>query len=486
MSRSLWLSRAGLALFISTAGIGIAATPAQAAATGVASVSGTSRVIFKAASNKTNKVVVTRSGRTVTIDDAVALKPGKGCKKVDASKVRCTLESPDNVQVFLGSKNDTVVNKSDLAISVSGGSGNDRIYGGPRNDSLNGGNGNDLIYGGAGRDRLIGGMGADRLHAGAGNDQLSGGYGNDALYGDAGDDHVSGDEGNDKEYGGAGQDQFNQSRIPYSSTGADLISGGGGNDYVGYELRTKRVVADLDGVKGDDGEAGEHDTLLSDLEYLEGGNGNDVLSGRSGKDMLIGGPGNDTLRGLAGNDYLDGGPGQDRLEGGAGNDDLYPDYGSHEAYADVVLGGSGRDLVSYLAYTVPVTVDLDGASRDDGIAGEHDTVGADVEDVAGGSANDRITGNASANRIRGFDGADVIRGGAGNDFLSGDDGADQLYGDAGDDFLNTGGGLDTGADRLDGGANATGTGDDCWPQDALDTTVNCEYAKLYWPTDLLF
>jgi hypothetical protein len=52
-------------------------------------VSGT-KVVVKAGSNQTNKVVITRSGRTVTVDDVVALKPGKGCRKIDKTKVRCT------------------------------------------------------------------------------------------------------------------------------------------------------------------------------------------------------------------------------------------------------------------------------------------------------------------------------------------------------------------------------------------------------------
>src|SRR5690349_6239628 len=66
MSRSIWLSTAGLALLTSTAAVGVLAAPAQAATTGVASVSGT-KVVFTAGSNKTNRIVITRSGRTVTI-----------------------------------------------------------------------------------------------------------------------------------------------------------------------------------------------------------------------------------------------------------------------------------------------------------------------------------------------------------------------------------------------------------------------------------
>ncbi|MBB4766161.1 calcium-binding protein [Amorphoplanes digitatis] len=455
--------------------------PAQAATAGVASVVEGTKIQYKAGSKTTNKVVVTRSGNAVTIDDVVAVKPGKGCKKVDRTKVRCTTrKAPTRVRVYLGAKNDSVVNKADLPMTAAGGDGTDKITGGARADLLSGGTGKDQIWGGGGNDALDGGDGADRVHGGAGNDSLHGHYGNDFLYGDAGDDNISGDEDNDKEYGGTGSDHFFQNPIPYGKTGADRVSGGGGVDYVTYQGRSKAITADLDGATGDDGEAGEHDTLLADLEGVEGGNGNDRLTGHSGHDSLAGGPGNDTLRGLGGNDYLTGHQGQDRLEGGDGNDMLDGDYDSTDAAADVLLGGGGVDSVHYSQYTRPITVDLDGASRDDGQAGEHDTVGSDVEILEGGRGSDHLTGNAAANRIFGGSGNDVLRGGGGDDLLSGDDGADTLYGEAGDDWLDTGGGSYPESDHLDGGDNATETGDDCWV-DAPDVATNCEYSQLYWP-----
>jgi Ca2+-binding RTX toxin-like protein len=469
-----------VALLTSVGAVGALAVPAQAASTGVASVVASTRIQYKAGSKATNKVVVTRSGNTVTIDDVVAVKPGTGCKKVDKTKVRCTTrKAPTRVLVYLGAKNDSVVDKTDLPMTADGGDGNDKITGGSRADSLRGGAGKDQIWGGAGNDTIDGGYDADKLHGGAGNDALSGDYGNDYLYGEAGNDAVSGDQGNDKEYGGAGEDRLYQYPIP-GSTGADLVSGGAGVDFVSYQGRGKAITADLDGAAGDDGEAGEHDTLLADLEGIEGGNGSDRLTGHAGYDLLDGGPGNDTLRGLGGNDYLSGGLGQDRLEGGDGNDGLVGDYDSDSAVADVLLGGNGIDTVDYYGYTKPITVDLDGASRDDGQAGEHDTVGADVEIVDGGQGSDHLTGNAAANRLFGEGGDDVIRGGAGNDLLSGDDGADTLYGEAGDDWLDTGGGSYPETDHLDGGDNATAKGDDCWT-DAVDVATNCEYAELYWP-----
>src|SRR6185369_3338083 len=60
---------------------------------------------------------------------------------------------------------------------------------------------------------------------------------------------------------------------------------------------------------------------------LQGGNGDDTLTGSAAADELDGGPGNDTLHGRGGidtllggtgNDFLDGGPGADTLIGGEG------------------------------------------------------------------------------------------------------------------------------------------------------------------------
>jgi hypothetical protein len=53
---------------------------------------------------------------------------------------------------------------------------------------------------------------------------------------------------------------------------------------------------------------------------LNGGNGNDTLTGSSANDRLYGGNGNDRLYGNAGRDRLDGGAGTDRLFAGSGKD----------------------------------------------------------------------------------------------------------------------------------------------------------------------
>lgn len=109
---------------------------------------------------------------------------------------------------------------------ISGGSGNDVMYG----DYEAGENllldGSDKMYGGAGNDTMYGGGGADTLYGGTGADVLNGGSGNDVLYGEAGNDDLWGDSGSDYLSGGDGDDQIR------GGTGSDVLIGGAGNDYL--------------------------------------------------------------------------------------------------------------------------------------------------------------------------------------------------------------------------------------------------------------
>jgi serralysin len=382
MSRSAWLTRVGVIL-LATSAVGWQAVPSSAAGTaGTASVYDVTKVRYNGGNGNVNNVVVTRSGNTVTLDDRVTIKAGAGCKAVsgDSTKVRCTTtKAPTAVYVYVNDGNDYLRNDSGLGMYAGGGMGNDILVGGSAADHLLGEGGNDTLLGRAGNDNLDGSDGDDTLWGGDGNDTLYGKWGNDTMHGGNGDDTFWGGDGNDKLYGDAGDD---------------------------------------------------------------------VLKGYDGSD---------------------------RLEGGTGDDFLYGDdpTDTGTVWADVMLGGPGRDAVVYGDYSKPVTVDLDGATGDDGQAGEHDTVGADVEVLAGGSAADHLTGNAAANGIWGGKGNDVIHGLGGNDDLGGNEGRDTLHGDEGDDTLY-GNDTDEAADpdHLDGGPN-TAVGDVC-QADTADTTVNCE------------
>jgi hypothetical protein len=82
------------------------------------------------------------------------------------------------------------------------------------------------------------------------------------------------------------------------------------------------------------------DNPLKDDVQVEGGRGNDLLTGSPEHDDLSGGRGDDTVLGLGGSDVLVGGRGKDTLDGG-GTADLILGYGGR----DIVLGGGGRDYI---------------------------------------------------------------------------------------------------------------------------------------------
>lgn len=248
-----------------------------------------------------------------------------------------------------------------------------------------------------------------------------------------------------------------------------------------YHTRTSALTVSLDG-DADDGTPTEHDNLAPGLhvlggtaadtivgssqgETLEGLGGNDTVLGRGGSDILAGGPGSDALNGGNGDDRLLGSSGADTMLGGSGDDDLRGDdsanalafggdtldggpgdddeygYGGNDVFtqgtsengSDLLLGGSGTDLASYAGRTAALNLTLNGVF-DDGQAGEADKLGADVENLTGGSGADTITGNTLANVLTGGKGADKLNGLAGNDTLYSLDGLkDTLDGGTGTD-----------------------------------------------------
>lgn len=128
-----------------------------------------------------------------------------------------------------GGGDDTLVG-STIANKLSGGAGEDRLFGGYGHDTLAGDDGADWLAGSGGRDLLQGGVGNDTLVADAGADVLQGGAGWDLLLGGAGNDRLTGGFGADRITGGAGADLFVYRAAADSGhgAGADLLQAGGG------------------------------------------------------------------------------------------------------------------------------------------------------------------------------------------------------------------------------------------------------------------
>jgi Ca2+-binding RTX toxin-like protein len=262
---------------------------------------------------------------------------------------------------------------------------------------------NDIIRAGLGDDIVVSGLGSDFVDGGAGNDLLKGRLGEDTL---------SGGDGNDILEGGAG---------------ADNLVGGAGIDTVSYAESPGVVNVSIGtnafGATGDD--AG--DAIADDIENLTGSQFNDVLGGVSASNVLLGLNGNDFLGGEGGDDTLNGGDGDDVLAGGLGKDRL--------------IGGAGIDRIDYQgSFAVSVNLTTLIVSGGDG---QGDVIGADIENLRGGSANDMLIGSPVGNELLGGNGSDSLAGLGGSDVLDGEAGDDALRGGAGADALDGGAGIDT-------------------------------------------
>jgi cyclophilin family peptidyl-prolyl cis-trans isomerase len=156
---------------------------------------------------------------------------------------------------------------------IDGGEGNDNILGSQFRDTLRGGGGRDYINGRDENDLIEGGEGDDILSGAGGRNTMQGGAGNDRLNGSGGRDLSYGGEGNDRLYGGGGDDTLD------GQTGTDRLYGGLGNDL----LIGSGSIDRLWGNEGDDTLYGG----LRNVDYLDGGPGNDVAGDRDSTDELI-------------------------------------------------------------------------------------------------------------------------------------------------------------------------------------------------------
>jgi Ca2+-binding RTX toxin-like protein len=219
---------------------------------------------------------------------------------------------------------------------------------------------------------------------------------------------------------GAGDDQL-------SGAGIDM-EGGTGNDV----LTGARDRESMDGGAGDDTLTGKRD-----IDYLDGGPGDDTILAGTGHDVLLGGGVIDDPA-PAGSDTLDGGPGNDSL------DDQDALGESTEVGSDTLIGGPGFDYVhSYILRPDPVRVDLTQPTGN-GEEGENDRL-EEVEWIDGGSADDTLIGDDRANGFDGARGRDRIDGRGGPDLIVSDIDPDDDADDAprfGPDDISGGDGAD--------------------------------------------
>ena len=220
---------------------------------------------------------------------------------------------------------------------IHGMAGVDVIYGGKESDHLiekpsseqgdwiTGGEGNDTIFGSPSQDILQGGEGTDTIHAGANNDLL------------LGDGNIRpGVRTRTSQVGENASTEFNynlekQEQIPlvtqmHLNEETTRWSWAIDNEKNAYTIFYRGNMEDK--VKYDSNEP-----LVAQggaMDFLYGGAGDDMIIGQTGDDVLYGEAGDDFLVGddthdqsVIGNDRLYGGTGSDTLIGGKGVDSYY-------------------------------------------------------------------------------------------------------------------------------------------------------------------
>jgi hypothetical protein len=207
------------------------------------------------------------------------------------------------------------------------------------------------------------------------------------------------------------------------------------------------VTPEPEAVRDEDGQAGDGIQVVG---YL-----NTVAAEHHGDDCLDGGKGNDKVSGQGGADQLFGGDGNDYISSSAGiatdhqnitSTDTWNTYGlpaGKEVIVTQARWGVYKDGPGDDATTIWSGI---GPTRTDTAATEGDVIDA-------GAGDDNVIGSWAADRIEGGLGDDEIDGLAGSDIIEGNEGDDELSGDgitkAG--YLSSVDAANHGADFIDGG-----------------------------------
>nr|WP_245454889.1 cadherin domain-containing protein [Mesorhizobium sp. M3A.F.Ca.ET.080.04.2.1] len=369
---------------------------------------------------------------------------------------------------------DTLIGIEDVRGTMFG----DVITGDGNANELRGDGGNDVIDGGSGIDSLYGGDGDDTLvTAGAGAGGIyDGGTGNDTL-------QVTGST----DFRTSTIASIERLLIQASSnvwiSSAQLAAGGFSTNLAieGNQLQNNLAVDVAAGGTAD----GRGWTFSNwgegfDVVHFQGqvGDTSETIYGTSQIDWITGFGGADILMGYGGDDtfylHTDGTPAGEVIDGGDGFDRIAL-FGSVDVSAATLasieridslqsnqtltmagaqFGGSGiSDSALFLSNGTGFKLVVNEASNFSAAGWQF--IGWDTTDsinINGTTGNDTLTGSSQADDIQGLGGNDTILGGGGDDNLRGGSGSDILDGGEGNDVIHYGF-LDSAlGDTIDGGA----------------------------------
>jgi Ca2+-binding RTX toxin-like protein len=393
---------------------------------------GTDTVIFNASASADTIFVAPNGGDVVVVGsngsldingvENLVIKAGAGDDTITASNGLSTL----------------------TALTIDGGSGNDTITGGDGNDTLIGGDGDDVVNGGRGNDIALLGSGNDQFiwNPGDGSDIVEGQSGFDTLtfnganiaenfnltangarglltrnVGNVTMDFDGIERVEIKTFGGADNvtigdltgTSIKQVEVNLASqlgTGDDssdtvVVNGSVGNNRITVTSNGSSViVSGLQEQVTIDGAEGANDALV-----VNGSGGNDTINAASlavgAIELTVnGGDGNDTITGSAGNDTLNGGAGNDTVVGGAGNDFVQLGDGDERFVwnngdgADTVEGQAGFDTVAFNGSSADemFNVSANGSRGliSNSIGGQVDFEGVERVELSTGSGADTV------------------------------------------------------------------------------------------------
>lgn len=358
-------------------------------------------------------------------------------------------------RVITGAGNDRITAGRENNI-VSSGDGGDVISSGKGTDTVLAGAGNDLVNAGDGADFIAGGQGNDELHGGAGDDTyfFARGDGKDTILDESIKNMTETYTESVRRKRSFGKFSFYVTeKRTKTRTVAKEVDGGDDTLLLGTTItmsdlfastQSDQLIIRLNDTTGSDQLSEDAITIQnwSDsknrIEFVQLENGE--IFDISSVDLAISGTeSNDILSMTSGNSVMSEGSVQAAwINGGGGNDTL-----SGGSFADFLFGGNGQDIIN-------------GGKGDDLLYGNrgNDTInaGAGSDDSFGGSGDDVINAGSGDDYLHGEAGNDVLVGGAGNDVLIGGVGSDRLEGGQGNDtyILNRGDGRDQILDEYKG------------------------------------
>lgn len=359
----------------------------------------------KTADAKSDTVIV---GTAVNGMATISASGSKVTVATDYGKVTVDHWDKADSLIIFGNSGGNIIDASALAAAsiallLEGGGADDWLTGGSGNDLVRGGDGDDTAFLGAGNDTFSwfsgddndvveGGAGTDTLQFNANGSSESIGFAatggrvqlnrnldavlmdiNDVerieLLADAGSDNISVSDlsGTDLKQMAIDLGTFG-GNAPDGHADQVFVAGTNANDVI--KLAPVGGLVSITGLSAQvtiaHGEANDaiqiaglagNDTITATAMkaaagalQLEGGDGNDKISGGLARDVLIGQDDNDTLLGGAGDDQLHGGNDNDLLDGGLGIDVLFGEAGSDTlnggAGNDALIGGGGDDTIT--------------------------------------------------------------------------------------------------------------------------------------------